>query len=117
MSLKETISLSAMWSLINSFFLKGSVFFVSLFLARIIGPESFGLIGMITVFIYLGNIIQESGLSESIVRTQDVTDKDLSTVFYTNIIMSILIYGVFYISAPLIADFFEQNILLRFYRG
>ena len=116
MSLKETISLSAMWSLINSFFLKGSVFFVSLFLARIIGPESFGLIGMITVFIYLGNIIQESGLSESIVRTQDVTDKDLSTVFYTNIIMSILIYGVFYISAPLIADFFEQNILLSLVR-
>jgi O-antigen/teichoic acid export membrane protein len=116
MSLKKTVSVSAIWSLTNAFFLKGSVFVVSLFLARIIGPESFGLIGMITVFIYLGNIIQESGLSESIVRTKDITDKDLSTVFYMNILMSSVIYAAFYFTAPFIADFFEQDVLVSLIR-
>ena len=70
MSLKKKASVGALWSLINALFLKGSVFFVSLYLASILGPNDFGLVGMISVFFYLGNIILESGLSESLIRTQ-----------------------------------------------
>lgn len=111
MSLKKKASVGAAWSLINALFLKGSVFFVSLYLASILGPNDFGLIGMISVFFYLGNIILESGLSESLIRTQKITEKDLSTIFYMNIAMALFIYFVFYTTAPFVSIFYDQEIL------
>ena len=111
MSLKRKATLGAFWSFINSFFLKGSVFFVSLFLARILGPEAFGIIGMITVFFFLGNVLIDGGLSESLIRFQNITNKDYSSVFVANIAISLIIYLIIFVSAPFIAIFYDQAIL------
>ena len=64
----------------------------------------------------LGVSIVDSGLSSSLIRTVDVENKDYSTVFYLNLLMGVLIYGVLFFSAPYIAAFYEQPILINIIR-
>ena len=96
--------------------LKGSGFIAQLILARLLGPEEFGLIGMIAVFVALGVTLVDSGLSSSLIRTKDADDLDSSTIFFSNFIVSLVVYGVIYFTAPLIAGFYEQNVLVPLIR-
>lgn len=91
--------------------LRGLSFIASVILARLLGPTEFGLVGMISVFIALGNSFVDSGLSASLIRTKDADETDYATVFYLNLALSIVVYGIFYITAPMIAAFFEQELL------
>ncbi|WP_232778323.1 lipopolysaccharide biosynthesis protein [Salegentibacter sediminis] len=91
-------------------------FIISMVLARLLMPEEFGLIGMIAVFVSVGKVLVDSGLTQSLIRTKDPDQGDFSTVFYFNLVTSILIYGIIYFSAPLIASFYEQNILTNIIR-
>jgi len=100
-----------MWTFIDSFIVKGITIVSSLLIARIIGPDEFGLYGMIVVFIAIGTSLTDSGLSSSLIRTKEIDHRDLSTVFYTNILMSLVIYLILFLSAPLIATFFKQEVL------
>lgn len=91
---------------------------VSLVLARLLLPEEFGLIGMIAVFISIGTVLVDSGLSQSLIRSKELDQEDFSTVFYYNLATSILIYIIIYFSAPFVAIFYDQPILtpiLRLY--
>jgi O-antigen/teichoic acid export membrane protein len=81
---------------------------VSILLARILDPVEFGLIGMITIFVSLGTALMNGGLTSSLIRTKDPKDIDFSTVFYTNVVFSLIIYTVIFFSSPLIASFFER---------
>jgi O-antigen/teichoic acid export membrane protein len=116
MSLKQKVFSGIFWNFIETFLLKGVVFFAMIFIARYLGPEEFGLIGMIAVFIAIGNSLVDSGLSSSLIRTKGADDSDFSTVFYMNMLMSILVYVVLYVSAPSIALFFEQEVLKNIIR-
>jgi O-antigen/teichoic acid export membrane protein len=86
-------------------------FIAGIILARILGPEEFGLIGMISVFIAIGNALVDSGLSTSIIRTKDADNSDYSTVFYLNIALSILVYVALFFLAPYVSQFYNQGIL------
>lgn len=74
-------------------------------------PEEFGLIGMLAVFMALGNSLVDSGMSSSLIRTQDADERDFSSVFFINITASIVIYFVLFFSATHIANFFHQPTL------
>lgn len=89
----------------------GGSFIISLVLARLLTPEDYGLIGMINVFIILSTVFTSSGFSQSIIRTNNATQKDYSTVFIFNIIVCFTAYFLLFISAPFIAAFFKQPIL------
>ena len=95
---KQTIS-GVFWSLIDNFFIKGLTFCAMLLLARWLGPKEFGLVGMISVFLAIGNSLVDSGLSSSIIRTKNADDEDFSTVFYMNLAMSIFIYLILFFVA------------------
>jgi len=112
---KETLS-GLIWTFADTFILRGGTFIASLILARILGPKEFGLIGMITIFVAIGTSLVDSGMSSSIIRTKDADDKDFSTVFYTNLVLSILIYGIVYFTALFIALFYKQEILTSIIR-
>ena len=111
MSLKKATLSGAIWTLLDVVFLKGLFFAAGLLLARILGPEEFGLLGMIAVFIAIGKSLIESGMSSSLIRTLDADNEDYSTVFYLNIGASFFVYAVLFLCAPLIAQFFDQAIL------
>jgi teichuronic acid exporter len=82
-------------------------------LARLIGPESFGFIGMLTIFMLLAESVISSGFTQALVqRSKEITEEDASTVFYVNMLWGIAMYIVLYISAPLISEFYHQPVLV-----
>lgn len=111
MSIKQKTVTSIIWTFTDTFIVKGLTFITMLLIARWIGPTEFGLIGMMALFRAIGISLIDSGLSASIIRTPKTCDKDYSTVFYLNVIMSIIIYSLLYMCAPYIADFYNQNVL------
>ena len=115
-SLKNTTLNSIIWTLIDVLFLKGLFFLTGIFLARILGPEEFGLIGMVAVFITVGKSLVDSGMSSSLIRSDTIDNEDLSTVFLMNLGVSILLYVIIYFSAPYVSIFFNQYILTEILR-
>ncbi len=86
---------------------------VTLYIAAKIGPESFGLIGMLTIFMLLAKSIINSGFSQALIqRSHEMTEEDASTVFYINLFWAVGVYVILYFSAPLIASFYNQELLV-----
>lgn len=115
MSKKQTIS-GLIWSFADSFLLRGISFIGTLVIARILGPTEFGIMGMISIFIAIGTSLVDSGLSSSIIRTQNTDDNDYSTVFYLNLSISITVYICLFVLAPFISGFYNQPILINVIR-
>jgi len=80
-------------------------------LLRLLVPEEFGLIAILSLFMAVANIMQESGFSSAIIRKKETDETDYASVFYFNIVVSVLFYILFYISAPYIAKFYDAPIL------
>lgn len=104
---KRTIS-AVIWNAIEKFLVKGASFIISIVLARLLSPTDYGLIGMLAIFIALSTIFIESGFAKALIQKQDCTDIDYSTAFYSNLILSLLVYVLLVIAAPWIADFYEE---------
>lgn len=103
-----------------SFMIQGGTqiinFVVTIILARLLLPEDFGLIGMIAVFIAIARALVDGGFVSSLIRTKNADNLDYSTVFFTNLIASIILYVILYFSAPLVANFYEQEMLTQLIR-
>lgn len=115
-SLRNKTVIGAGWSFVDSIAGQGITFLVGLLLARLLSPEEYGLIGIITIFISVFNSIVDSGFSNALIRKNDAEDIDFSTVFITNMILSIVLYIVLFISSPLISNFFNQPQLIPLLR-
>ena len=82
-------------------------FFVSVILARLLDPSVYGEIALITVFTSLLGVFIDSGLGSSLIQKKNADDLDFSSVFYFNIMMCLLLYGIMFAAAPIIADFYH----------
>ena len=111
MSLKKQTFSGVFWIFIDTFLLKGMPFCATFILARILGPEEFGIIGLVSIFITFGITLVDSGLSLSLIRTANSDDQDYSTVFFVNIGISIVLYFLLFFSSPFISEFFKQPML------
>ncbi|MEL3923028.1 lipopolysaccharide biosynthesis protein [Aeromonas enteropelogenes] len=96
------------WSAIDRLVTQGIQLAITLYLARILGPTAFGLVGMLAVFIAIANVFIDSGFTSALIRKQNHTESDLVTAFYYNIAVALLCYLALYISAPFVADFYQQ---------
>lgn len=83
-------------------------FIVAIILARILSPEDYGTIALISVFITIMNVFVDSGLGSALVQKKDADNIDFSTVFYTNLFFCLLLYGVMFIVSPFIARFYNN---------
>lgn len=115
-NLVKSVSKGAVWSLLDIVFNKASYFLVLLYLARVLGPEEFGIMGMIVVFVNMGNALVDSGMSTSILRMKNPDEDDYSTVFLANLLISVCVYLVLFFLAPLISDFYNEPVLVRVVR-
>jgi O-antigen/teichoic acid export membrane protein len=75
-------------------------------------PEDFGLVAMVGIVISIGQSLRDSGMTQSLVRSNDLEEVDYSTVFFLNLTMSILIYGLVYFLSPNIANFYNEPLLI-----
>ena len=99
------------WNAMERFNTMGIQLICTFILARFLTPSMFGLMGMLIVFTLIGNTITESGFSQTLIREKEVSKQTLSTVFWTNIVLSLLIYFILWIAAPSIASFYHEPIL------
>lgn len=112
---KKTLD-GLIWTFAQQFGVQFINFGVSIVLARLLLPSEFGLLGMIAIFIAIGTSLVDSGMASSLIRTKDPDQIDYSTVFFTNLAVAIVVYGIVFFSAPFISDFFAQPVLINLVR-
>lgn len=86
-------------------------FIVSIVLARILAPEDYGTIALITVFTTIMQVFVDSGLGTALIQKKDADDLDFSSVFYFNFAVCLVLYGVMFVAAPFIAAFYDDATL------
>ena len=91
---------------------QGVTFLVSIVLARLLDPETYGVIALVTVFTSILQVFIDAGMGRALIQKKDADDADFSTVFWFNISFSILIYVGMFAAAPLIASFYRVNDLI-----
>ena len=117
MSNSTQMASGTIWNTIERFSVIGIQLVCTFVLARYLSPSAFGLMGMLVVFTLIGNTIAESGFSQALIRESEVTHSMLSTVFWSNLLLSLAIYGLLWLSAPLIAQFYNQPELITLSRA
>ena len=95
---------------------QGVSFLVSIFLARLLEPSDYGVIGLLNVFIAIANVFIDGGFGNSLVQKKDSDEVDFSSVFYFSLVLSIILYIILFFTAPLIAEFYSQPILTNIFR-
>lgn len=106
----KTIS-GMIWSAVHRFGNMGISFVSNIVLARMLTPEDYGCIGMLAIFIVLSNTFVDGGFGSALIQKKEPTQQDYSTIFWWNIFISVLLYGLLYFSAPFIAEFYHMPLL------
>ena len=79
-----------------------------IFLARLLTPADYGMVGMLTVFSALASILQEGGFISALTNRKKTEHKDYNAVFWFSLLMGTSLYTLLYVCAPLIAEFYQQ---------
>lgn len=116
MGLREKGRIAIKWNLVEKFLKRGVTFIISIFLARLLEPNDFGLLAMISVFTAFAAVFYDFGLGQALIQKKEVSDVQFSTVFYLNVVLGIIVYLLMWFSAPLIASFYENEILIPIIR-
>lgn len=111
-SLKKKTVKGTIWSSIERFSVQAIQFVVMIFMARVLTPAEYGIVGMVTIFIAVSQSIIDSGFSQALIRKQNCTQLDNSTVFYFNIVVGVILYFTLFFCAHPIARFYDEPILI-----
>ena len=110
-NLKQKTKKGLYWSAASNFANQGMRFVFGLILARLLSPDAYGVIGMLTVFLCVVQVFIDCGFSQALIAKQDRTQTDFSTEIYFNIGVGLIGYCLLFISAPFIADFYNMPLL------
>lgn len=111
MKKKNNIMRGFAWKFSERLISQGVSFVVSLILARLLLPEDYGIISLVTVFISLSNVFISSGFSTALIQKKDADLVDFSTMFICSFSCSLIIYLIIFIAAPFFADFYNLPII------
>lgn len=107
---KKTVS-GMIWSALQRFGTMGISFVSNIVLARLLTPDDYGCIGMLAIFITVSNTFVDGGFGSALIQKKEPTQKDYSTIFWLNLFISAVIYGILYISAPAVSRFYNIPLL------
>lgn len=108
----ESVTKGFFWSFFERFATQGVSFVLGILIARMVSPESYGLIVMIQVFISLSQIFVDGGFSNALIQKQNRKEIDFTTVFYFNLCISTIFYVIIYVLAPFISSFYNEKRLI-----
>ncbi len=114
--IKSKVISSLFWKFMERLGTQGIQFVVQIVLARLILPEEYGTIALITIFISFANVFVQYGFNTALIQKKDANETDFSSVFFLSLVVAGLCYAILFISAPLIADFFENPMLIPLLR-
>lgn len=100
------------WSLFDNLSSQGFAFIIGIILARLLSPTDYGTIGVLSIFLAIANVFVDCGFGNALIRKKDRSQDDLSTAFYFNLTIGAIVYFILFISAPLVASFFQTPILV-----
>lgn len=113
--LGKSLKASTINGIIWTTFQRGGTLFIgfvgNLFLARLLSPSDYGCIGLILIFTSIADVLIEGGFGSVIIQKKNLDKNDCSTVFVSNIVISLFLFITLFCSAPFIGDFFNNNIL------
>ena len=110
--LKEKTAKGLFWGMMSN----GSTQLLNLvfgiFLGRLLSPTDYGIVGVLTIFTAIAGNIQAAGFTQALINIHRPTQREYNSVFWFNVLTSLLLYAVLFFCAPLIADFFHQESLV-----
>ena len=112
MNLKEKTAKGLLWGGFSNGLIQLLSALFGIVLLRLLTPDDYGKISVLLIFAFIANNLQESGFIQALCNKKEPTHEDYNAVFWFNMLVSITIYIVLYLSAPLIASFYHQPILV-----
>lgn len=100
------------WSMVERMAKMGIQLVCTFVIAQFVAPSAFGLVSMMSIFLAFSTILIDSGFSQALIHEQKVTREDESSIFWFNILLGVVLYGVFWVIAPLIANFYGEPQLM-----
>lgn len=97
------------WKLSQKVLCQVVSFGISVVLARILLPSDYGVVAICSMFLILTGIFIDGGLGTALIQKKNADDLDFCTVFYSGMVLSIVVYIAVFFAAPLIADFFKNK--------
>lgn len=104
---KGTVASGIIWKVLENGGTQGVQFLVSMVLARLVAPEKYTSIALLTIFIAIANVLVQNSFNTALIQNQDVTEVDYSSVFYLNLVTAGLLYALLYLVSPWIAFFYK----------
>lgn len=95
------------WRFLERCGAQGVTFIVSIVLARLLDPDVYGTVALVTIFTTILQVFVDSGMGNALIQKKDADDLDFSSVFYFNMAMCTFLYAVMFFCAPLIAAFYK----------
>ena len=116
MNLKKRVKEGLIWSFSDQVLTQLIFVIFGIFLARILSPALFGVVGMVTIFTNFATLFIDMGFGVALIQKKDADDEHYSSVFWFNIALGCLLYILFFFAAPFLSDFFNEpqiTILVR----
>jgi teichuronic acid exporter len=105
--IKKKFISGVLWESVGRFSSLGIQFIVLIIIARVLSPADYGIIGLLTFFIALGQIFLDSGFSQALIQKKEADEIDFSSVFFLNMIAGVIVYLFLYFISPYIASFYK----------
>ena len=115
-NLKEKILSNLIWRFAERCGAQLVAFVVSVVLARMLEPGLYGTVALMSVFIAIVQVFVDSGLGNALIQKKDADDLDFSSVFYTNIVVCLLMYALLFVLSPCIAKFYDDLTMVSMIR-
>jgi len=110
-TLKQKAARGVVWTAVDQGSYLGLTFVIGVILARLLSPDEFGLLAMIAVFNSVAQAFLDSGFGAALIRKPQLSEADRSTALYFNIAAGAVLFGVLFLAAPWIAQFYGRPIL------
>ncbi|MBR0489517.1 MAG: lipopolysaccharide biosynthesis protein [Prevotella sp.] len=111
-SLKEKTAKGLFWGLLNNGTMQVLNLVIGIFLLRLLTPADYGIVGVLAIFTAIAGDLQSAGFTQALINIKNPTDRDYNSVFWFNVLVSIGLYTILFFSAPLIAWYFHQPVLV-----
>ena len=106
-TLKQRTAQGLFWGFLSSGGTQLLNLIIGIFLARLLSPGEYGVVGMLAIFSLIAGNLQDSGFGVALINIKDIKHNDYNSVFWFNIGVSLFLYALLFLCAPLIAAFYH----------
>lgn len=110
--IKEKTAKGFLWAAVNNGGQQMLNLIFGIFLARLLTPSDYGMVGMLSIFALIAGSLQESGFMSALCRKKDAVQEDFNAVFWFNVLCASVVYVILFFCAPFIAAFFKEPVLV-----